>query len=142
MSSMGGQVTYLGFGAYHAAKFALEGCRETLASELAPLGVRVMIVEPGVFRTQFSSNMYCPRDPGLPGDARATRRRMVDGIAGTEPNDPAKGAAAIVKVLDTENPPLRLLLGGDAVDALREHHEALLADMVTWETLSRSTAMS
>jgi hypothetical protein len=67
---------------------------------------------------------------------------MVAGITGNEPGDPAKAAAAIIKVLDAENPPLRLVLGSDAVDALRAHHESLLADMVTWETLSRSTAMS
>jgi hypothetical protein len=72
----------------------------------------------------------------------ASRRPMVEDVVGREPNDPAKGAAAIVKVLDAENPPLRLLLGDDAVDGLRRHHEALLADVTTWEALSRSTAIS
>jgi hypothetical protein len=59
-----------------------------------------------------------------------------------EPNDPVKGAAAILEALDSDRPPLRLVLGGDAVDGLREHHEALLAEVAAWEEISRSTAVS
>jgi NAD(P)-dependent dehydrogenase (short-subunit alcohol dehydrogenase family) len=142
MSSLGGRMTYPGLAGYDAAKHALEAFSEALSSELAPLGVRVLLVEPGMFRTKIASNMVlAPENPAYQASSGGLRQ-MVAGIAGNEPGDPAKGAAAIIEVLDAENPPLRLVLGGDAVDALRAHHESLLADMVTWETLSRSTTMS
>ncbi|MEU7936187.1 oxidoreductase [Microbispora bryophytorum] len=142
MSSLGGRMTYPGLGGYDAAKHALEAFSEALSSELAPLGVRVLLVEPGMFRTKISSNMVlAPENPAYQ-ESSGGLRQMVAGIAGNEPGDPAKAAAAIIEVLDAENPPLRLVLGGDAVDALRAHHESLLADMVTWETLSRSTTMT
>jgi hypothetical protein len=59
-----------------------------------------------------------------------------------EPNDPVKGVAAILTAMRSDNPPLRLLLGNDAVDGLREHHEAFLAEVAAWEDVSRSTAVS
>ncbi|MEV4299177.1 SDR family NAD(P)-dependent oxidoreductase [Microbispora rosea] len=142
MSSLGGRMTYPGLAGYDAAKHALEAFSEALSSELAPLGIQVLLVEPGMFRTKISSNMVlAPENPAYQASSGGLRQ-MVAGIAGNEPGDPAKAAAAIIKVLDAENPPLRLVLGSDAVDALRAHHESLLADMVTWETLSRSTSVS
>jgi NAD(P)-dependent dehydrogenase (short-subunit alcohol dehydrogenase family) len=142
MSSLGGRITFPGMGGYHATKHALEGFSESLSTELAPLGIRVLLVEPGMFRTEMSSSLqFAPEIPAYQATAGGLRK-LVTGIVGKEPNDPAKGAAAIVDVLDAENPPRRLLLGGDAVDALRDHHESLLADVATWETLSRSTAAS
>ncbi|MEV4477344.1 oxidoreductase [Nonomuraea sp. NPDC049504] len=142
MSSLGGRMTYPGLAGYDAAKHALEAFSEALSSELAPLGVRVLLVEPGMFRTKITNNMVlAPENPVYQASSGGVRQ-MVAGIAGKEPGDPAKAASAIIEVLDAENPPLRLVLGGDAVDALRAHHESLLADMVTWETLSRSTTMS
>ena len=142
MSSLGGRITFPGMGGYHATKHALEGLSESLSTELAPLGIRVLLVEPGMFRTQMSSSLqFAPEIPAYQATSGGLRA-LVTGVAGNEPNDPAKGAAAIVKVLDAENPPRRILLGGDAVDALRDHHESLLADVTTWETLSRSTAVS
>ncbi|SNS68200.1 NADP-dependent 3-hydroxy acid dehydrogenase YdfG [Asanoa hainanensis] len=141
MSSLGGRKTYPAFGAYHAAKWALEGFSETLATELAPLGVRVLIVEPGAFRTEFNNNKYVTRElPAYDATAGATRRFTRE-LEGAEPNDPVKGVAAILAALDSAKPPLRLLLGDDAVDGLREHHAALLAEVAEWEHLSRSTAI-
>ncbi|MEU4480553.1 oxidoreductase [Micromonospora sp. NPDC023966] len=142
MSSLGGQKTYPGFGAYHAAKWALEGLSETLATELAPLGVRVLIVEPGAFRTEFNNNKYVTEQTAAYQDTAGATRRLTHELSGVEPNDPVKGAAAILKVLDSDRLPLRLLLGGDAVDGLREHHEALLAEVAAWEEISRSTAIA
>ena len=142
MSSLGGLKAFPGFGAYHAAKWALEGFSESLAAEMLPLGVRVMIVEPGAFRTEFNSNKYAAKEMAAYRDtAGATRQHTVD-LADAEPNDPVKGAAAILKVLDSERPPLRLVLGGDAFDQLREHHEAMLAEVAGWEETSRSTAIA
>ncbi|WNO70542.1 oxidoreductase [Streptomyces sp. AM8-1-1] len=142
MSSLGGRITFPGMGGYHATKHALEGLSESLSTELAPLGIRVLLVEPGMFRTRMSSSLqFTPEIPGYEATSGGLRQ-LVTGIVGTEPNDPVKGAAAILEVLEAENPPLRLVLGGDAVDALREHDESLLADVTAWEALSRSTAVS
>jgi NAD(P)-dependent dehydrogenase (short-subunit alcohol dehydrogenase family) len=142
MSSLGGVMTFPGLSGYNATKHALEALGEALSLELTPLGIRVVVVEPGMFRTQFSTSLqWTPENPAYEASS-GELRRMVKGVVGQEPNDPAKGAAAILEVLDAENPPLHFLLGEDAVDGLREHHAALLADVTTWETLSRSTTIS
>ncbi|MFF7216099.1 oxidoreductase [Streptomyces sp. NPDC008238] len=142
MSSQGGRMTYPGLGGYDASKHAVEAFSESLSSELAPLGVRVLIVEPGMFRTKITDNMVlAPENPAYAATSGGLRQ-MVAGVQGKEPGDPAKAASAILKVLDAENPPLRLVLGSDAVDAMREHHEAVLSDMVTWDAMSRSTDIS
>ncbi|MEV4619974.1 oxidoreductase [Asanoa sp. NPDC049573] len=142
MSSLGGRKTYPAFGAYHAAKWALEGFSETLASELAPHGVRVLIVEPGAFRTEFNNNKHVTAELDAYRDTAGATRRFTVELTDAEPNDPVKGAAAILAAIDSDRPPLRLLLGSDAVDGLREHHAALLAEVSEWESVSRSTAMT
>ncbi|HZE31715.1 MAG TPA: oxidoreductase [Actinoallomurus sp.] len=142
MSSLGGVKTYPGYGAYHAAKYALEGLSEALATELAPLGVQVMIVEPGAFRTEFNRNKRSVAEIAAYKDSSGATRVATRGLLDAEPNDPVKGAAAILKAMNSERPPLHLLLGSDAVDGLREHHESFLAEVAAWETLSRSTTMS
>ncbi|MEW2502778.1 MULTISPECIES: oxidoreductase [unclassified Amycolatopsis] len=142
MSSLGGVMTFPGLGGYNATKHALEALGEALSLELTPLGIRVVVVEPGMFRTNFSTSLqWTPENPAYHATS-GELRQMVKNVVGQEPNDPAKGAAAIVKVLESENPPLHFLLGEDAVDGLRQHHEALLADVTTWESLSRSTTIS
>ena len=142
MSSLGGVKTYPGYGAYHAAKYALEGLSEALATELAPLGVQVMIVEPGAFRTEFNRNKRSVAEIEAYKDSSGATRVATRGLLDAEPNDPVKGAAAILKAMNSDSPPLHLLLGSDAVDGLREHHESFLAEVAAWETLSRSTTMS
>ncbi|MFJ3407395.1 oxidoreductase [Promicromonospora sp. NPDC090134] len=142
MSSLGGRLTFPGMGAYDATKHAIEALSEALSTELAPLGIRVLLVEPGMFRTKMSGSLVIAAENPAYEASSGGVRQMVAGVVGSEPGDPAKGAAAIVEVLAAENPPLRLVLGSDAVDMLRTHHESLLADMTTWETLSRSTEVS
>jgi NAD(P)-dependent dehydrogenase (short-subunit alcohol dehydrogenase family) len=142
MSSLGGRLTFPGMGAYDATKHAIEALSEALSTELAPLGVRVLLVEPGMFRTSMSSSLVVADENPAYAASSGGLRRMVAEVVGNEPGDPAKGAAAIVEVLTAEDPPLRLVLGSDALDMLRAHHESLLADMTTWETLSRSTDVS
>jgi NAD(P)-dependent dehydrogenase (short-subunit alcohol dehydrogenase family) len=139
MSSMGGQVTYLGFGAYHAGKFALEGLSQTLARELAPLGVRVMIVEPGAFRTQINASKIVTSVPEPYEDNVGAFRVAIDSMRGQEPGDPAKAASTIVTAVHSGNPPLRLALGGDAVDGIRAELASRLEDVADWEEISRST---
>ncbi|WAL66049.1 oxidoreductase [Amycolatopsis cynarae] len=143
MSSMGGQLSMPGFGAYCAAKFALEGLSEALAAEVAPFGVRVLIVEPGAFRTEFGgARMHRSREIPAYRVSTADTRAAVDSMDGTQPGDPAKAAAAILRVLAEERPPLRLALGADAVDAIRAHQDAMRADLDEWAEVSTSTAIS
>ncbi|MEV6899173.1 oxidoreductase [Amycolatopsis sp. NPDC051372] len=142
MSSIGGLITFPGLSGYNATKHALKSLGEALSLELTPLGIRVMVVEPGMFRTQFSTSLqWTPENPAYHATS-GELRQMVKNVVGQEPNDPAKGAAAIVKVLQSENPPLHFLLGEDAIDGLHQHNEALLADVATWESLSRTTTIS
>jgi NAD(P)-dependent dehydrogenase (short-subunit alcohol dehydrogenase family) len=142
MSSMGGQVTMPGFGAYCAGKFALEGISESLAAEVAPFGIRVLIVEPGAFRTSFGgAGMQRSRDSGIYADTVGPTRDAVDAMDGSQPGDPAKAAAAIVLAVGSEAPPLRLALGGDAVEAIGEALDRRRADLDAWEGVSRDTAV-
>jgi NAD(P)-dependent dehydrogenase (short-subunit alcohol dehydrogenase family) len=140
MSSQGGQLSPPGFGAYCAAKFALEGLSEALAAELAPFGVRVLIVEPGAFRTEFGgTRMRRSRRIEAYDVSTGATRLAVDTMDGTQPGDPVKAAAAILTVLDSDRPPLRLALGRDAVANLHTHQDKLRADLDQWATLSTST---
>lgn len=144
ISSMGGQVAPPGFGAYCSAKFALEAISESLAAEVGPLGIRVLIIEPGAFRTEFgASRMH--RSRNVIDDYTPTvgpTRAAVDGMDGSQPGDPNRAAAAILNVVNATTAPLRLALGDDAVDSIRAKHERLRADLRDWEQLSRSTVLA
>ncbi|MET8854242.1 oxidoreductase [Amycolatopsis sp. NPDC004625] len=142
ISSMGGRLSMPGFGAYCATKFALEGLSEALAAEVAPFGVRVLIVEPGAFRTEFGGGrMHRSRTIDAYAVSTAGTREAVENMDGSQPGDPAKAAAAIVRAVGRDDAPLRLALGADAVEAIRAHHEALAADLAAWEEVSRATAL-
>jgi len=140
ISSLGGQLSYAGFSAYSATKFAIEGVSEALAQEMAPFGVKVLIVEPGQFRTNLAgaSMRHMPIMETYREIVGATRE-FAHNMHGTQEGDPRKAAAAIETALDTPNTPLRLQLGADAVDAVRAHSETLLRDIAVWEPLARST---
>jgi NAD(P)-dependent dehydrogenase (short-subunit alcohol dehydrogenase family) len=141
MSSFGGQVAYPGFSAYCATKFALEGWSEALAGEVGPLGIRVLVVEPGAFRTSFSGTALgqSARIPDYDATVGPTRE-MITGINGSQPGDPARAAAAILSALAAETTPLRLPLGDDAVDGVLGHLDAVRDEIRAWEHLSRTTA--
>jgi NAD(P)-dependent dehydrogenase (short-subunit alcohol dehydrogenase family) len=141
ISSMGGQVTAPGYSAYCAAKFALEGLSEAVAAEVAPLGVRVLIVEPGSFRTGLLGRSLRAA-PGLEPYAETVgaTRAYIESEDGHQAGDPAKAAAAILTALDANDPPLRLALGADAVEGIRAKHEMLRADLARWEDVARATA--
>jgi len=142
ISSMGGQLSPPGYGAYCATKFALEGISEALAAEVAPFGVKVLIVEPGAFRTEFGGGrMHRSRTIDAYAVSTGGTREAVENMDGTQPGDPAKAAAAIVRAVGSDDAPLRLALGADAVEAIRAHHEAVAADLAAWEEVSRATAL-
>ena len=140
ISSLGGQLSFAGFSAYSATKFALEGASEALAQELAPFGVKVLIVEPGQFRTNLAGAgmRHMPRMAAY-DDVVGGTREFVRDMHRTQAGDPREAAAAIERALSAERTPLRLQLGGDSVDAVRAHAQALLADMDAWEAVSRAT---
>lgn len=140
ISSMGGQVAMPGFGAYCAAKFALEGLSEALVDEVAAFGIRVVVVEPGAFRTEFGGRrMHRSRVLDAYHGSTGATRAAVDGMDGSQPGDPAKAARAILDVLDADPVPLRLALGRDAVEAIRAKHARLRHDLDTWEAVSLGT---
>lgn len=132
-SSIGGLMAFAATGYYHATKFAVEGFSESLAAEVAPLGIKVTIVEPGLFRTDWAGRSLAESKTviddyaGTAGAHRAAARAY----SGTQPGDPARGAAAVITAVEAEAPPLRLLLGSDAyalalgkLDAVRQNFEA------------------
>jgi NAD(P)-dependent dehydrogenase (short-subunit alcohol dehydrogenase family) len=141
ISSMGGQVVFPGYGAYCATKFALEALSEALAAEVAPLGIRVVIVEPGAFRTGLMSRgMVHSREIDAYAPTAGATREAAAAMDGTQQGDPAKAAAAILRAVESdEPPPLHLALGADAVEAIRGQHERLAADLAAWEDVSRAT---
>ena len=141
ISSLGGQLSFAGFSAYSATKFALEGASEALAREVAPLGIKVLIVEPGSFRTELAGGAmrHMPRIDAYEATVGGTRAFAHD-MHHTQQGDPRKAAAAIEQALQAPRTPLRLQLGADAVEAVRQHAETLLADLREWEPVAVATA--
>jgi NAD(P)-dependent dehydrogenase (short-subunit alcohol dehydrogenase family) len=142
MSSVGGQLSFAGFSAYSATKFALEGFAEALADEVSPFGIDVLIVEPGAFRTGLfgPGAAYFSAENEAYAETAGATRRMVETGDGTQPGDPAKAAAAIRAALDAERTPLRLPLGEDAVDGILNHLDAVRTEVTEWEKVTRATA--
>lgn len=143
MSSVGGQITAPGFGAYCATKFALEGLTQALHDEVAPFGIRTLIVEPGAFRTGLFRPSAAYQSRAMPeyADTVGPTREYVGANDGLQPGDPAKAAQAIITALDAEDPPLRLVLGGDAIDSIRSRLDQLTAELRDWEEVGRRTAI-
>ncbi|WP_031483810.1 oxidoreductase [Streptomyces bicolor] len=141
MSSMGGQMSFAGFSAYSATKFALEGMSEGLADEVAEFGIKVLIVEPGSFRTSLfeADRRGVSTDSGLYPKVSRTRE-FVSGGDGTQPGDPAKAAALILAALAADRTPLRLPLGDDGVTAVLGHLDQVREDIAPWEKSARATA--
>ncbi len=142
MSSMGGRFSFPGVGAYSATKFALEGWSEALAKEVEPFGIQVLIVEPGAFRTSFNTGgalLLSGRIPAYDEQIDLVRNTLADDD-GKQPGDPTKAAAAILIALQSDQPPLRLVLGDDAVDAVSGSLDGAKAELAAWERVGRSTA--
>jgi NAD(P)-dependent dehydrogenase (short-subunit alcohol dehydrogenase family) len=143
MSSVGGQVTAPGFSAYCATKFALEGLTETLRDEVAPFGIRTLIVEPGSFRTGLfrpGSAYESTEMPEYSETVGPTRDYVRNGHL-AQPGDPAKAAAAIIEALDADAPPLRLVLGADAIGNIEGRLQAVGEELERWRSLGEATAL-
>ncbi len=141
ISSVGGMVTYPAVGFYHMAKFAVEGFSETLAKEVAPFGIGVTVVEPGAFRTEFRGTSVKQSNIRLPAYAETAgkARDNVFAANGKQENDPVLGGRAIIRAIEADNPPLHLVIGGDALDQIRKKLAVLNQELDTWEDLTRST---
>src|SRR5580704_2328236 len=139
-SSIGGRVGGTpGMGAYQAAKFAVEGFSEVLANEVKPFGVKVIIVEPGAFRTdwQGSSMQLHPVGPDYEETVGAINRYRQEND-GTQPGDPARAAKVIIDVVGADDPPRRLILGAGAVTMAQESARLRADEIEKWADVSRS----
>jgi NADP-dependent 3-hydroxy acid dehydrogenase YdfG len=140
MSSQGGRMSFPAAGSYSAGKFALEGWSEALAGEVAPFGIRVLIVEPSRFRTEFNASgvlKAASRNPLYDQVAGAVRADMA-GADGAQEGDPARAASVIRDVLDSPDAPLRLPLGAEAVKNLTSVYQRGLDDLNRWAQVSQS----
>jgi NAD(P)-dependent dehydrogenase (short-subunit alcohol dehydrogenase family) len=143
MSSVGGQTTAPGFGAYCATKFALEGLTETLRDEVAGFGIHTIIVEPGAFRTGLFRPGAAYESAEMPeyDETVGPTRAYVRGNDGQQPGDPVKAAQAIITALESDDPPLRLVLGEDAIGNIRSRLQSVNDELDAWEPVGAATAL-
>ena len=139
-SSVGGRIGPIGRAAYAAAKWGVEGFSEVLSREVGPLGVKVTLIEPGGFRTDFAGSSTAIREGRPEYDATVGKiARFQRDFNGKQPGDPAKAAAAVLRITSIDNPPLRLILGSDAFQAIEQNDLAKLNSDREWKELSIST---
>jgi NAD(P)-dependent dehydrogenase (short-subunit alcohol dehydrogenase family) len=140
ISSIGGRTTAPGIAPYQTAKWAVEGFSGVLAKEVGPLGIKVTIVEPGGFRTDWAGSSMTIRESRPEYDSTiGAMIRFRATMAGQAPGDPAKAAQAILKIAGVDEPPLRLLLGSDAVRLADLDNQARIETDRKWRELSLST---
>ncbi|VVJ21409.1 Dehydrogenases with different specificities (related to short-chain alcohol dehydrogenases) [Amycolatopsis camponoti] len=134
VSSLGGLAAFGATGYYHATKFAVEGLSESLAAEVAPLGIKVTIVEPAAFRTNWSGPSMRQSATHIDdyAETAGARRAATTATYGHQPGDPVRAAEAVLAAVDAEEPPLRLLLGKAAYDIATARLETLRAGFDTW----------
>ncbi|WP_446045650.1 oxidoreductase [Streptomyces olivaceus] len=141
VSSIAGQYSAPGSGYYSATKFALEGMSDALRKEVGPLGIKVLVVEPGAFRTDFAGRSL-QQSPSAIADYAETaglRRKENDTSHGREPGDPARAPQVVFDALASKTPPFRLLLGSDAVAVIRDELATRTKEVDTWEAASKTT---
>jgi NAD(P)-dependent dehydrogenase (short-subunit alcohol dehydrogenase family) len=142
ISSIGGLVTYPGVGYYHMVKFGVEAMSETLAKEVAPLGIGVTVVAPGAFRTGFRSPASIKQSATRIDDYADTAtksREATQAGHGKQAGDPMRGARAIITAVEAERPPVHLLIGGDALDQLRGKLDEFRRETDASEKVTRNT---
>lgn len=142
ISSLGGYQAYMGWGVYGSTKFAVEGISEAMHQELAPLGIKVTVVEPGFFRTDFLDEQSLVKTALELPDYAATvgvMRNHAEAANHAQPGNPAKLAEALMVLASVANPPLRLALGSDAVARVEAKNCAVEHELEQWRTLSLST---
>ncbi|WP_345619837.1 oxidoreductase [Streptomyces ziwulingensis] len=141
VSSIGGRLAMPGSGYYSATKFALGGLSDALRKEVAPLGIKVVLVEPGAFRTDFAGRSL-QQSSTVIADYDGTaglRRKENDTTHGRQPGDPARAAQAVIRAVDAEDAPFRLLLGSDAVEIVGNELRAQIEELEAGRESSFST---
>ncbi|MGU3591978.1 oxidoreductase [Methylobacterium brachiatum] len=141
-SAVGGFTGFPGLSVYSAAKAAVDVMNEALAGEVAPFGIKVTVLTLGIFRTRFAAGSLkktAPMDVYAQTPA-GEFRGFIGGLTGKQPNDPVRGAQAILRVVASEAPPLHLILGQDALGVVRKKLDSVQADVTAWEAASASTA--
>ncbi|WEX75234.1 oxidoreductase [Sinorhizobium numidicum] len=142
-SSVGGYFGYPGWGVYGSTKFAVEGLSESLAAELKPFGIKVTIVEPGFFRTDFladnSLSVSAAAIPEYIGTPAGNMRDIAADANHAQPGNPAKLAAGIVTLVNSANPPLRMPFGSDTVAVIEEQNASVARELAEWRELALST---
>lgn len=140
IASVGGLVGFPGSGYYAATKFAVEGLSESLAQEVEPLGIHVLLVEPGPFRTDWAGRSL-RQAPGFMADYEATagrRRREIAGYSGTQPGDPARAAELIIQAVQSPRPPAHLVLGRQGYEVVERQLRSMLEELEAWRPASES----
>ncbi|MEO5734108.1 MAG: oxidoreductase [Rubrivivax sp.] len=136
VSSIGGLTSFAATGYYHGTKYAVEGISESLATELKPLGIGVLIVEPGPFRTNWAGASI--KQSAIRIDAYSStageRRKQTAERSGNQAGDPVRAAQAIIDAALSDTPPLRLLLGKAALDLARKKLDFMRGDFDAWES--------
>ena len=142
ITSVSGLAAWAGTGVYCASKHALEGLGLTLAQEVEPLGIKVTNIEPGGMRTDYAGRSLVVASTKIADyeDTARNAERILGGHAGQESGDPARVAQAILKVADSAEPPLQLLLGADAVHYATQRMAAFQEEFGRWAPVSLSTA--
>lgn len=135
ISSVGGSVAFPGVGMYNATKFAVTGYSESLAKELAPLGIKVTVIAPSGFRTDWAGRSA--NDSKIKIDDYSatahTNQGTIRGYSGNQPGDPVRAAQAIIKITEEANPPVRLFLGAGALKGIRNKLDEVKRDVDAWE---------
>ena len=142
LTSVGGLVSIGGFGPYCASKFALEAWSQALRDEVEPLGIGVTIVEPGAFRTEFAgaANMRPKRRIDAYRPVIDPIEAYLYGGDGKQPGDPAKAAEAMIAAVESDDPPLHLLLGADAIGLWEQKQADFSAELKRWRAVGEATA--
>jgi NAD(P)-dependent dehydrogenase (short-subunit alcohol dehydrogenase family) len=136
VSSIGGITSFAATGYYHGTKYAVEGISESLAAEVKPLGIDVLIVEPGPFRTNWAGPSIKQSATRINAYAATAgeRRKQTEARSGSQAGDPVRAAQAIIDAALSDSPPLRLLLGKTALELARKKLELLRKDFDKWES--------
>ena len=144
VASIGGLRSFPAVGFYNATKYAVDGLSEALMKEVAPLGIKVTVICPSGFRTDWAGRSANNTKIKIEDYATTAGKNMSDlrGYSGNQPGDPVKAARAMIQVTETENPPLRLLLGAAALKGARLKLEELRKDFDEWAEVSTGADFS
>tara|TARA_R110000744_G_scaffold14338_1_gene40818 strand:- start:1158 stop:1997 length:840 start_codon:yes stop_codon:yes gene_type:complete len=141
VSSIAGRFSNPASGYYSATKYAIEGMSDALLKEVSPLGIKVIVVEPGAFRTDFAGRSLTGAKKEISDydETAGKRRKENDETHGTQPGDPKKAAQAIIKIEKEKQPPFRFLMGSDAIEIIQKELKQQMKELEDWKEISLTT---